>query len=197
MKSPLRYRRLHQSPWETDKGRMIIVFQRPLLPGWVYPCTLDDIHEQLSTLPAEDLAGLWAVGLVPSTRRDHSANGRYFGGARPIIHLLSYRESLTYKQPAGTRQGDMEAGCVIERHFGMRVEKVGSRWYCRWSAEDLWRFILEHVLIHEVGHHVQYMERKRAGLQPWPSRRVSEQFAEAYACRYLRERRARRATRSS
>jgi hypothetical protein len=176
---------------------MITIFQRPLLPGWDYPCTVDDIREQLTRLPAEDLEGLLAVALVPSTRKDHSASGRYYVHDYPTIHLLSYPEPLSYKQPAGTRQGDMEAGCVIERHFGMRVEKVGSRWYCRWSAEDLRRFTLEHVLIHEVGHHVQDMERERTGLKPWPSRRVSEQFAEAYACRYLRDRRARRATRSS
>jgi hypothetical protein len=114
---------------------MITVFQRPLLPGWVYPCTVEDIRHQLSTLPAEDLDGLWAVALVPSTRKNCSANGRYHAGGsrwhaggRPTIHLLSYPETLTYKQPAGTRQGDMETGFVIERQFGMRVEKVGSRW---------------------------------------------------------------------
>src|SRR5207253_11105638 len=124
-------------------------------------CTVDDIRHQLSTLPAQDLDGLWAVGLVASTRKDCSANGRYYAGGnryhaggRPIIHLHSYPETRTYKLPAGTREGDMETGFVIERHFGMRVEKVGSRWYCRWSAEDLRRFVLEHVLIHEVGHPV-------------------------------------------
>ena len=67
--------------------------------------------------------------------------------------------------------------------LGMQVEKVGGRWYCRWSAEDLRLFMLEHVLIHEVGHHVQCTQRQRQGVDPWPSRRVSEQFAEAYACR--------------
>ena len=82
----------------------------------------------------------------------------------------------------------MDTGFVIERHFGMRVERVGSRWYCRWSAKDLRRFVLEHVLIHEVGHPVLRTQRLRQGVQPWPGRQVSEQFAEAYACRYLRER---------
>lgn len=178
---------------------MIRIYERPLLPGWVYPCTVQDIRHQLEMLPAADLEGLWAVGLVPSTRRHCSANGRYYyyPGGRPIIHLLSYPETLTYKQPAGTRRGDIGTGLVIERHFGMRVEKIGSRWYCQWTAEDLRRFALEHVLIHEVGHHVQCMQRRRQGLPAWPSQRVSEQFAEAYACRYLRERERRHPTRSS
>jgi hypothetical protein len=182
----------------TDKEVMIRIYERPLLPGWVYPCTVDDIRHQLATLPVDDLDGLWAVYLFPSTRKACSANGRYYYRTeRPTIHLLSYPESLTYKQPAGTRRGDMETGFMIERHFGLRMEKVGSRWYCRWSAEDLRLFALEHVLIHEVGHHVQCMQRQRQGIQPWPSRRVSEQFAEAYACRYLRERGVRPPTRSS
>ena len=109
---------------------MIAIFERPLLPGWVYPCTVDDIREQLSTLPAEDLEGIGAVGLVPSTRKNCSANGRYSGGLPPTnIYLYSHHESLRYKQAAGTRPGDLDWGLYVEREFGMRVEKVGSRWY--------------------------------------------------------------------
>ena len=64
-----------------------------------------------------------------------------------MINLGSYPESLTYKLPLGTRQGAFRWGFAIEREFGMRVERVGGRWYCRWSAVDLRLFILEHVTI--------------------------------------------------
>jgi hypothetical protein len=171
---------------------MIEIFERQLLPGWVYPCTVEDIRHQLTTLPAEDLEGLGSVGLIPSTRKNCSANGRYWGGLPPTrISLYSYHESLRYKQPAGTRPGDLDWGLSVEREFGMHVEKVGSRWFCQWSAENLRLFILEHVLIHEVGHHVQHMQRRRAGLWSDPGRQVKEQFAEAYACRYVRDRQRR------
>jgi hypothetical protein len=77
----------------------------------------------------------------------------------------------------------------VELAFGMRVEQIGRRWVCRWSADDLLRFILEHVLIHEVGHHVDWRERTRAGFTRVPSLAAREQFAEDYALRYLRRHR--------
>ena len=70
----------------------------------------------------------------------------------------------------------------------MRLEQVGSRWLCRWRAEDMRRFVLEHVLLHEIGHHVYWKERARLGLVARLALAVREQFAEAYALRHLRNR---------
>jgi hypothetical protein len=43
----------------------------------VFPCTVDDLRERLAEFPSADLDGLNAVRLVPSTRRNIAANGRY------------------------------------------------------------------------------------------------------------------------
>ncbi len=72
----------------------------------------------------------------------------------------------------------------MELQFGMTVERHGSRYTCAWSADNLRRFILEHVLLHEVGHHVYHLQRRERGLPYHPNTVESEQFAEAYACRY-------------
>src|SRR6476661_4215746 len=132
---------------------MIAIFERPVLPGWVYPCTVEDIRQQLSTLPAEGLEGLWAVGLVPSTRKGRFS-GLYWGGEKPYIHTLAYEESLRYRYAGRARRGELERDQTVELQFGMRTEQRGNRWWCEWSPEDLRRYTLEHVLIHEVGHHV-------------------------------------------
>jgi hypothetical protein len=162
------------------------VFARPIPDGWVYPCSAEDIRSRLALVPAEDLRGLWAVGLAPATRKDCWANGRYVPGTRPVITLYSYRQGLSYKQPAGTRRGDLETDLRVERAFGMRTEEIGSRWVCTWSAEDLRAFIVEHVLLHEIGHHVYYVQRGLQGLPPSRNRVEREQFAEAYALRISR-----------
>jgi hypothetical protein len=169
----------------------ITLFERPLLAGWIYPCTLEDIRERLAELPTEDLEGLWAVGLVPSTRKDCSVNGRYFGGDRPTIHLCSHQMSLTYKQPDQVKRSDLEHSQMVQLEYGMRIERVGSRWFCRWSPEDLRRFVVEHVLLHEVGHHVHHMQRRRQGFTSRLTLGVREQFAEDYALRHARRRRNR------
>jgi hypothetical protein len=164
---------------------MASVFKRPLLPGWVYPCSLEDIRQRLRQLPGEDLGGLWAVGLVPSTYRNCSANARYFPVDRPVIHIYSYPATFSYKLPPHMKCSDLDRSFSAEFEFGMRVEQVGSRWWCRWDAESLRRFILEYVLAHEVGHHVSHRQRIRQGLKACPGKGVCEQFAEAYARRHV------------
>src|SRR5205085_2279934 len=88
--------------------RKIHLFERPVIPGWVYPCTLEEIESRLARLPGEDLDGLWAVGLVPSTRKDDSADGRYYQGDRPAIHLYSFPATFRFKLKAHTTPGQIE-----------------------------------------------------------------------------------------
>ena len=163
-------------------------FERPILPGWVYPCTLADIQAKLAQLPEEDLEGIWAVGLAPSTRKDCKAHARYIPGEHPVIYIFSYAASLTFKQPAHTKHSEIESGLAVELTYGMQVQRIGSRWLCQWELENLRRFIVDHVLLHEVGHHVHYRQRARIGIHRPPTHRDTEQFAEAYALR-LRARR--------
>lgn len=163
-------------------------FERTIVPGWVYPCTLADIQAKLARLPEEDLEGLWAVGLAPSTRKDCNAHARYIFDTRPVIYIFSYAASLTFKLMAHTKRSEIESGLAVELAYGMHVQRTGSRWLCQWEPENLRRFIVEHVLLHEVGHHVHYMHRARMGIHRPPTHRDTEQFAEAYALRYGRKR---------
>jgi len=164
----------------------IRLFEEPIPTGWVYPCSLEDIQDRLTHLPETDLMGLWAVGLAVATRRDCWANGRYRFSERPTIRLYAYLASYAYKQPPQTKRADVEVGLAVERGFGMVVERVGGRYLCRWNAADLKRFMLEHVLLHEVGHHVYHWRRKQQDHEFRPSWRESEQLAESYALRHAR-----------
>ncbi len=163
---------------------MFTVFERPLTPGLIYPCTVQDIAEELTRVPPTDLGGLNGVGLVPTTRSDHWANGRYFARPKPHILLYSYPDTLTYRLSPHTKRHDIEHSLAVEIAFGMRVERQGSRWLCRWEPERLQVFTLKHVLLHEVGHHVYWMQRQQDGFTGNPSTRVKEQFAEDYALRH-------------
>ncbi len=162
------------------------LFERPCPAGWVYPCSLEDISNRFSRLPEQDLAGLWSVGLVPSTRKDCNAYGRYYTGDRPEINLFSYPDSLRFKLMAHTRLGEINRGLAVELRYGMRVEAEGTRYICVWSGEDLRRFMVDHVLLHEVGHHVYFRQRREQGYKGTPRSKESEQFAEAYAVRHNR-----------
>ncbi len=164
----------------------VYLFQRPCPPGWIYPCSLADIECSLAEIPEQDLKGLWAVGLVPSTRKDCYANGQYLFGDKPVIHLFSYPEMLSFKQPPHIKPGQIAHGLAVELAYGMRVEQVGSRFVCVWEKETLQSFIVDHVLVHEIGHHVYHRRRRQQGYSYCPNRTESEQFAEAYALRLSR-----------
>jgi hypothetical protein len=154
---------------------VVKVLEKPLHPGWVYPCTVEEIEQQLLNFPPEDLEGLAVICLVPAIRRDlkdyTGLHGEYCQRKdKPTIDLFSWPESLIHKFPQGTKRYHL-AHSTVHRSFGMQVEQIGTRWYCRWEREDWRRFVLEHVLVHEIGHHV-------CG--------PSEQLADDYALRYLR-----------
>jgi hypothetical protein len=151
---------------------MIRVLERPLHPGWVYPCTVAEIEQQLLTFPPEDLKGLAVICLVPALRRDledRGVDGRHCR-ERATIYLYGWPASLTCKFAPKSKRHHL-AHLDIESSFGMQVEQIRTRWYCRWEREDWRRFVLQQVLPHEIGHHV-------CGL--------SEKLADDYALRYLR-----------
>jgi hypothetical protein len=135
---------------------------------------VEEIEQQLLTFPPEDLAGLAVICLVPATRKDlkdWGLYGYYYRSQdKPTICLCGWPDPLTDKFPQGTKRHHL-AHLDVRRSFGMQVEQIGTRWYCRWDREDWRRFVLEHVLPHEIGHHV-------GG--------PSEQRADDYAPRYLR-----------
>jgi len=162
------------------------VFERSLPPkGWIYPCTKDELRAALAGFPPEHLEGLHAVGLAPATRKDCWANGRYFAGPPALIELYSMACDLTYKQSPYVKRHHIERGQAVEVAYGMRVERVGARFVCCWDLEPWKRFVLGHVLAHEVGHHVYRRSRRRAvnvGATRNPAE--SECFAEAYALRH-------------
>ncbi len=183
------------SPLEQDVLRRpsrVAVFERPVLAGWVYPCTVHDIKEQLPRVPEQDQEGLWAVGLVPATRRNCDAYGTYYPQKRPmnkpVIFLHSQPPSLGFRLRWHWSNGALARCFAVELAYGMEVDQTGGRTVCRWGAECLRRYTLEHVLPHEIGHHAQYRQRWRAGHGRDLGWRVKEQFAEDYALRLCRRR---------
>jgi hypothetical protein len=156
--------------------------ERPLPPGDVYPCTVDDLRRQISRLPPADLDGLWAVGLVPRTRHLR-AYGYYQSGYRPYIHICSRPASLEFRLRSRRRRRRLAHYYRLELSFGLRIDLRSDGWFAQWEPDGLRRFILEYLLLHEVGHHVHDLRH------PWhlyptnASELNQERFAIAYAHR--------------
>ncbi len=172
-----------------DHRRRIAVFERPLPEGsgHRYPCTVRDIRARLAAVPEYDLEGIWAIGLAPPTRRKCRAYGTYYSWmppiGKPVILLYSWRSSFKFKLRYRDDPGYIERNLSVELEYGMKIEHDGGKAICCWPDGALRQYIVNHVLVHEIGHHVQYEQRWRAGSDRWLPRRLCEQFAEDYAIR--------------
>ena len=166
------------------------LFECPLPDGWVYPCTLDNIRQQLALVPEQDLEGLLAVGLAAPKREDKRYHGTYWYWSwrmkTPVIHLYAWPASLSFKTRRPYSIGEAAQCFAVELSYGMRTGRAGSRLLCRWDPECLRRYVAEHVLLHEIGHHVQRRQRLRMGFTAFPGHMASEQFADDYASRCAR-----------
>ena len=161
-------------------------FERPCPDGWVYPCSLEEVRASISRLPEQDIEGLWSVGLVPATHKDREVDGRYYYGKQTTIHIYSYLDTLQFKLRANTKLSEIEIDLADQLQYGMSIVQEGNRYICVWSKENLRNFIVEHVLLHEVGHHVFFWKRKQQGLPYRHDVAGAEQFAEDYALRFRR-----------
>jgi len=133
-------------------------------------------------LDKDDLAGIAKVGLLPSTRKNNSANGRYFfDSKRAEICIYSYPETLLHRFRTKGKLPQLRQWYSCELSYGMQLELDGDKLHCKWNSDDLRRFISRHVLLHEIGHHVSQMKRVRKGLQPDIGSALSEKLAEHYA----------------
>jgi hypothetical protein len=172
----------------------IPVFERPLPSGsnHRYLCTVEDIRAQLALVPEYDLEGLWAIGLSPLARKNSHAYGTYYRRkypmGKPVILLHSVKGALSFMLRSHSDPGYIQQRYRVDCSYGMQIDRRGRSVICRWSAESACRFMVEHVLLHEIGHHVLYQQRWRAGLLRRLASPIHEQFAEDYALRFHRAR---------
>jgi hypothetical protein len=147
-------------------GRPVPVIADALLPGWQYPCAAADLERVLGELPHAWTARLTSVRLTYHPEWDAHARTD-----RSRIEI-SYVVDKTLHAP-----GEVIVETPEEVQFGARVEGRGNGRCFAWPDRDTLRtYILRHVLIHELGHHVA-----PAGL----TRDQEEDWAEAFAFRYF------------
>jgi hypothetical protein len=126
--------------------RALRLLADPAPKGYIYPCTVGDLKRQLRRVPPEYLDGLWQIRLSNQVRRYRDRDGDYLDGE---IRLFPYPERLIF--PASPKPNDPWDQEWLA--WGARiVDDAGVR-SLQWTPEALRRFILDHVLLHELGHH--------------------------------------------
>lgn len=160
----------------------IKLYEEPLLEGCAYPCNLTGIKETLRQLPEEDIDGIVSIGLVHGRRKD-GANARYFYEPKPKIEIYSYPDSLSFRIGRNHGKQALIKYYEVEMSFGMAIEDRDGVWHAQWTPESLERFLLQHVLLHEIGHHVYRWQVLSFSNRQKPNSEASERYAEDYARR--------------
>lgn len=123
-------------------------------PGRHHPASAADVRAALATFGAEAYYGLESVELVPAPR----AGARLVFGA-----LVGPGQIRMYDQPPPPWRLPFALSKRERKELLEAGADLGEAGLVSWPADSLKRFMLGHVLAHELGHHVLQHERRLRG----------------------------------
>jgi len=119
----------------------------PLPKGYVYPCSIQDIRRKLEELPSSMLRNLSAVHLCNQVKMNPGVDAHIYDGS----HIRIYPVPDTLRWCYGKKKPN--PACAQERiEFGAYWKKIDNEWFLCWQEDSLRDYILNHVLLHEIGH---------------------------------------------
>jgi hypothetical protein len=152
-------------------GRSVALIGEALPPGWQYPCTPEELEAALAELPAA-----WTARLRSVRFTYHPEWGLHARTDRSRIEI-SYVVDASLRAPEPVHVAAPE-----ELQFGARLESDTDGKRLVWPDREALRvYLLRHILVHELGHHVA-----PPGM-PVPE---EEAWAEAFAFRHYDPRRS-------
>src|SRR5262249_34025821 len=123
-------------------------------PGRHHPASAAEVRDALATFGEEAYYGLESVELVPAP---HTGGRLVFG------ELVVPGQIRLYDQPIEP----WRLPATLPKHEQTEVREAGADLsedgIVSWPADSLKRFMLGHVLTHELGHHVLQHERRLRG----------------------------------
>ena len=119
----------------------------PLPKGYVYPCSIEDIRRKTEELPAGMLRNLSTIHLCNQVKMNPSVDAHIYDGSHiriyPVPEKLRWNYGWKKPNPAFAQE---------RLEFGAYWQKIDDEWYLCWDKDSLREYILNHVLLHEIGH---------------------------------------------
>jgi hypothetical protein len=171
-----------RKPEQNGQLRFRIVM-RESRPGFHHPADKQDVLEMLKAVGPVAFYGLRSIELARSPANG-STSAPVFGRYSVPGRIILFEQPMPPWRLSGLLKGDVarrleHAGAVLTR-----LPDAGAT-LVDWPQDTLRRFMLEEVLLHELGHHVlQHHKGKR------PVRIARTRDHEAFAARFAEKQRA-------
>lgn len=145
--------------------------QRPR-PGYAHPANSASIREFLKRGHEE-----WVYGLQSIELRQGAGSSSLFGEYRSPGLILLYDQALG---PWSFRGRLKSADCQAFEEAGAVIEKSPFETLVSWPRQALKQFMLNEVLLHEIGHHILQHHKGKRKVRIARAR-DHERFAHQYA----------------
>lgn len=141
----------------------------PLPKGCVYPCSIEDIRAKFKELSPEMFRNVSVIHLCNQVKMNSEVDAHIYDGSHIRIYPVPEKLRSNY---GGRKPNPASAQERLE--FGAYWRKIEGEWWLCWDKDSLRDYVLNHVLLHEVGHSLDdvYYGANRG-----------EEFAEAFAHR--------------
>jgi len=145
-----------------------------------FPVSVDEIKETLRKLPKEHIENLTHIWLDKVKTKDYltgdTLQGEFVCGSKVyLIKLYAFPKDNKMRfgqaKPTSKQLSFYKSYCTDLNH-----DKNG--WYLQWTIENLKQYFLERLLLHEIGHCVDYVYNCYFSKA---NSKKTEDFADSYA----------------
>jgi hypothetical protein len=119
----------------------------PLPRSYVYPCSIEDVRKKLEELSSRMLSNISVIHLCKQVKMNPGVDAHIYGGTNIRIYPVpeKFRWNCGRKKP--------NPAFAQERlEFGAYWREIDNEWFLCWGRDSLKEYILNHVLLHEIGH---------------------------------------------
>ena len=159
-----------------EQGK-IHYFETPLHRDFVRPYTFDDIVETLKSIPERFLRKLKRIIVTGGSRKQRQTlsskycYGSYFEGNIALFPFPQAWLKMEFSPPPPPHLQQQYL------RFNTKAYFEGNGWIVEFNEESLKKWFMRDVLIHEIGHHVDWLYRQEQS-------KLTEEFAEWFTQEY-------------
>lgn len=152
--------------------------------GYYFPISQTDLEEVMEKLPKEEVKGLTHIWLRRDTGNLDGRNGyfaKFICGSKVRVIIIQ-PWPIDGKLFLGNKKPSLRTVKTYQR-FNAELTKEKGKWYVFLDGENLKKFYLEYLFLHEIGHHIDWYHRH------WSKANFKqcEEYADQYALEIARK----------